>query len=159
MPFWWPSHTPKLKNFLAHIRTAQKCIQLPDFSHFTFKNAHQRHLQVLRSTTHPLTPNYFKFCTYMRASVNFVKNTFLHTLSAYIRFAPNFLAIINTPTCSIPIKRLLKQGGKYCSPLKLLANQHKRGGALEINSHNSISFNPIDTKLLRYAHISDWNIP
>ena len=103
-------------------------------------------------TTHPQTPNHFKFFTHVRASVlykivigttnvclenfaaifNFVKNTFLHTPpTVYIRFPQKFLAIINPPKWPIPIKRL----AKYCSPLKLLANEHKRGGALEINSH------------------------
>ena len=88
------------------------------------------------------------------AILNFVKNTFLHTPpKAYIRFAPNSLASINPPTYAIPIKRLRK----YCSPLKQLANEHKRGGSLEMNSHNSITFNPIVTKLLRYGHIHTAN--
>ena len=132
LPFWGPSHTPKFKNFFVHIRTAEKFMKFP---HFTFKNAHQHHLQVIHDTTHPQTPNYFKFCTYVRPSVLYMplgllmSNTFQHTPpTAYIRFPPIFIASINSPTCLIPIKRL----GKYCSPLKLLANHYKRGGALEI---------------------------
>ena len=55
------------------------------------------------------------------------------------------------PTAYIPIKRLVK----YCSPLKLLANQYKRGRALEMNCHNSISFNPSTPNfyhMLTYLH-------
>ena len=69
------------------------------------------------------------------AILNFVKNVFAHSPYSVHRIRSKF--IIKTPTCSIPIKWL----AKYCSPLKLLANEDKRGEALEINSHNSITFN------------------